>query len=46
MEKLYSELLDEQLNPKKETISFLINYSKSIKVVRNEKDQPIMFHLN
>ncbi len=47
MKKLYSEeLLHEQFEPKKETISFLLNYSKSIRVIRNKKDQPIMFHLN
>jgi len=47
MKKLYSEeLLKEQFNPKKETISFLLNYSKSVRVVRSKKDQPIMFHLN
>jgi len=47
MEKLYSEeLLNEQLNPKKETVSFILNYSKSIRVKRNKKEKPIMFHLN
>jgi len=47
MKKLYSEeLLNEQFRPKEETISFLMNYSKSIGVVRSKKDQPIMFHLN
>ncbi len=47
MEKLYTEnLLNEQIKPKEETISFLLNYSKSIRVVRSKKDQPIMFHLN
>jgi hypothetical protein len=47
MKKLYSEeLTQDQFNPKKETISFLLNYSKSIRVVRDKKDQPIMFHLN
>lgn len=49
MEKLYFEKLlnnEEQLNPKEETISFLLNYSKSVRVVRNKKDQPVMFHLN
>ena len=47
MDKLYSEeLLDQQLEPKKETVSFLLNYSKSFKVVRNKKEKPIMFHLN
>ncbi len=47
MKKLYSEeLLNKQFEPKKETISFLLNYSKSVRVIRNKKDQPIMFHLN
>ncbi len=47
MEKLYSEeLLNQQFNPKNETVSFLLNYSKSIRVARNRKDEPIMFHLN
>ena len=47
MEKFYSEeLLNEQLNPLKETVSFLLNYSKSIKVVKDSKKKPIMFHLN
>jgi len=46
MEKLYSELLNQQLNPKQETISFLVNYSKSIRVERTKQNKPIMFHLN
>ena len=47
MDKLYTEeLLNKQFNPKEETVSFLLNYSKSIKVVRNRKEKPIMFHLN
>lgn len=47
MEKSYSkELLNVQLNPLKETVSFLLNYSKSIKVIKNSKQKPIMFHLN
>ncbi len=47
MEKLYSEeLLNTQLNPKDETVSFLLNYSKSIRVKRNKNNKPIMFHLN
>jgi len=47
MKKLYTEeLLNGQVCPKKETISFLLNYSKSIGVVRNKKNRPIMFHLN
>ncbi len=48
MEKIYTkDLLNEKkLNPKEETISFLLNYSKSVGVVKNKKDRPIMFHLN
>ena len=47
MERFYSEeLLKDQLTPLKSTVSFLLNYSKSIKVVRNRNDKPIMFHLN
>ncbi len=47
MEKLYSEeLLNERLNPKDETVSFLLNYSRSIRVKRNKNNKPIMFHLN
>ncbi len=47
MEKFYSEeLLNEQLNPLKETVSFLLSYSKSIKIIKNSKKKPIMFHLN
>jgi hypothetical protein len=47
MKKLYTEeLLNKQFNPKEETISFLLNYSKSVGVVKNKRNQPIMFHLN
>lgn len=47
MEKFYSEeLLNMQLNPLEETVSFLLNYSKSIKVIKNSKKKPLMFHLN
>ncbi len=47
MEKLYiEEQLNKPFNPKKETISFLLNYSKSVRVIRSKKNQPIMFHLN
>ena len=47
MERFYSEeLLNDQLAPLNSTVSFLLNYSKSIKVVRNRNEKPIMFHLN
>jgi len=47
MKKLYTEELLNGLEcPKKETISFLLNYSRSIGVVRNKKNRPVMFHLN
>ncbi len=47
MEKFYpQELLNVQLDPLKETVAFLLNYSKSIKVIKNSKQKPIMFHLN
>ncbi len=47
MKKIYSSELDyKQLNPKKSTISFLLNYSKSIKVQRTKQDKPVLFNLN
>jgi len=47
MEKFYSEeLMNHQLAPLNSTVSFLLSYSKSIKVVRNRNEKPIMFHLN
>ena len=47
MKKIYTEeLLNKQLTPKKSTISFILNYSKSIEVVKNEDDKQILFNLN
>jgi len=47
MEKFYSEeLLNEELNPLNKTVNFLLNYSKSIKVIKDSNQKPIMFHLN
>lgn len=47
MEKLYTqELQNEQLNPKQDTISFLLNYSKSFKVDKTKKERQLVFHLN
>ncbi len=46
MAKLYTErFFKEKLEPKNETISFLLNYSKSVKVVKVKKES-LMFHLN
>ncbi len=46
MAKLYTErFFKEKLEPKNETISFLLNYSKSIEVVKVKKES-LMFHLN
>jgi hypothetical protein len=47
MKKIYTEELQhKQFNPKKSTISFLLNYSKSIEVVKDDKDRKFMFNLN
>lgn len=47
MKKIYtSELNCKQLNPKKSTISFLLNYSKSIKVEKTKQDKSVLFNLN
>ncbi len=46
MAKLYTErFFKEKLDPKSETISFLLNYSKSIQAVKTEEES-LMFHLN
>jgi hypothetical protein len=46
MAKLYTErFFKEKLDPRTETISFLLNYSKSIKAVKTEEES-LMFHLN
>ncbi len=47
MKKTYPEELQHmQFEPKKSTISFILNYSKSIEVVKNNEDEKIMFNLN
>lgn len=47
MKKIYTEeLLNKQLSPKKSTISFILNYSKSIEVVKNKEDKKMLFNLN
>ena len=45
MNELFSKIEQFKLDPKTETISFLLNYSKSIKAVKTEKES-LMFHLN
>lgn len=41
MAKLYSECpqKNDNLNPKEETINFLLNYSKALNVIQGEKWQ-------
>jgi len=47
MMKLYTEsAFDNRLKPKKETIQFLLNYSKSFKVVKTKTNYFIKLHLN
>ncbi len=46
MAKLYTErFFKEKLEPKTETVSFLLNYSKSVKALKTKKES-LMFHLN
>jgi hypothetical protein len=46
MEKIYSQNSNKKsLKPKKRTISFLLNYSKSLEVIKTKKHY-FMFHLN
>lgn len=45
MAKIYTKKTLKSLNPQKKTISFLLNYSKSIKVFEIKR-QSFMFHLN
>ncbi|CAL2115933.1 conserved hypothetical protein [Tenacibaculum sp. 190130A14a] len=47
MMQLYSEKSsDFQMRPKKETIQFLINYSKTLKVVKTKSNYLIELNLN
>lgn len=46
MAKIYTlKNFKKSLNPKKRTISFLLNYSKSIEVIKT-KNNYFKFHLN
>ncbi len=44
--KLYTEKSSEKKQPKKETIQFLLNYSKALKVIKTESNNYIELHLN
>ena len=47
MMKLYTEkAFPKRMQPKKETIQFLVNYSKSLKVVKTKTNYFIEVHLN
>lgn len=47
MAKNYSKgIIDKTLNPKKETVSFLLNYSKSLWIVKTRFHQIVELHLN
>lgn len=47
MMKLYTEnAFENRLKPRKETIQFLLDYSKSFKVVRTKTNYFIKLHLN
>lgn len=47
MTQLYAEKMSEfQMQPKKETIQFLLDFSKSIKVIRVNKNFIIELDLN
>jgi len=47
MMKLYTEnAFEDVLKPKKETIKFLLDYSKSFKVVKTKTNYFIKLHLN
>ncbi len=47
MMKLYTKsTFNRRLEPKKETIQFLLDYSKSFKVVKTKSNYFIKLHLN
>lgn len=47
MMKLYTKnTFDNLLQPKKETIQFLLDYSKSIKIIKTKTNNFIKLHLN
>ena len=47
MMKLYSQKsFEDQMQPKNETIQFLIHFSKSLKVVKTRSNHYIELHLN
>jgi len=47
MAKFYSKgFYENTLNPKKETVSFILNYSKSLWIVKTRFHQIVELHLN
>lgn len=46
MIKQYTEKPSFKKQPKKETIQFLLNYSKSLKIVNTNSKKNIELHLN
>ncbi len=47
MAQIYSERSSEfKMNPKKSTVQFILNFSKSFKTVRTENDVLIELNLN
>jgi len=47
MAKLYlKESFEKRLNPRNETISFLLNYSKSFRIVSTKMCNELELHLN
>ncbi len=47
MQKLYTEgFYKKVLNPKRETVSFLLNYSKSLWIVKTRFHQLVKLNLN
>lgn len=46
MMKLYTEKSSFKKQPRQETIQFLLNYSKALKIIKTESNNYIELHLN
>ncbi len=46
MRQLYTRKTTPKLEPKKETIKYLLDYSKQLKVLVDSREQPIILNLN
>lgn len=44
--KLYTEKSSFKKQPKRETVQFLLNYSKSLRIVKTRSKKHIELHLN